>query len=348
MSAKRGSFRAPSTWLLVTAALALSGCPDATPPELLGGGMAGQVAGVNTIPMGNTEPPAGGIEPIGGNESVENGFGEDCYLNAECASRLCLPTEQICTVACDDEENMCPSDEFECRLIPSFGSVCVPIAPTAGPCDPCTSNLQCMTGSCDIIIDQNNTVTDPNSKFCLPACTSTADCPSDFFCLEALSLCMPNDGVCEVNAESDGDGDAVNDGEDNCPDLANADQFDGDGDGFGDACDLCAEVSDDQANGDGDGFGDACDLCPSVAGSNADNDEDGVGDACDNCPNDPNPDQVDVCTPPPDGLRFVLGGTAGIAGQSSSASHVLLGGSFSTRPMILNNASYQLRAFPAR
>ena len=38
---------------------------------------------------------------------------------------------------------------------------------------------------------------------------------------------------------SDGDGDGVPDGEDNCPATANPDQTDTDGDGIGDACDSC-------------------------------------------------------------------------------------------------------------
>ncbi len=348
MSAKRDSLRAPSTWLLLTAALALSGCPDATTPDINGGDVAGQPAGT-TVPMGNTEPPPpGGVEPIGG-ASVEKEFGEDCFLNAECSSRLCLPDEQMCTVVCDDQENMCPSDQFICQLIPSFGSVCVPVAPTAGPCDLCTSDLQCMEGECSAVIDENLVVNDPNSQFCLPPCTSSVDCPTDFYCLEAIGLCMPSDGVCEVRADSDLDMDGVPDAEDNCVERANADQSDTDDDGYGDACDLCPDVPDpDQANADADGYGDACDLCPDVAGSNADNDEDGVGDVCDNCPNDPNPNQDDVCAPPPDGVRFVLGGTAGVAGASGSATHSLVGGSFSTRPALLSSASYQLRAFPSR
>ena len=41
--------------------------------------------------------------------------------------------------------------------------------------------------------------------------------------------------TCRSGVDSDGDG-AV-DGEDNCPEVANADQADGDGDGAGDACD---------------------------------------------------------------------------------------------------------------
>ena len=58
----------------------------------------------------------------------------------------------------------------------------------------------------------------------------------------------------------DRDGDAVVDGLDNCPDVANDGQEDRDGDGIGDACDNCPDVSNPtQADRDANGIGDACD-----------------------------------------------------------------------------------------
>jgi hypothetical protein len=107
---------------------------------------------------------------------------------------------------------------------------------------------------------------------------------------------------------ADGDGDGVADANDNCPNVANADQADADNDGVGDACDEptpaddadndgvadgndnCPEVPNpEQTDTDNDGVGDACDE-PTPA----DGDGDGVADANDNCPNDPNPDQADA------------------------------------------------------
>jgi len=113
----------------------------------------------------------------------------------------------------------------------------------------------------------------------------------------------------------DRDGDTVADACDNCPGVANRDQFDSDEDGLGDACDPCplsplndqdgdgvCEGTDncpivanpDQADTDHDGLGDLCDNCPTVSNQGqADGDADGVGDACDNCPSLFNQSQAD-------------------------------------------------------
>jgi len=72
----------------------------------------------------------------------------------------------------------------------------------------------------------------------------------------------------------DTDNDGIEDGTDNCPNVANADQTDSDGDGQGDACD---------ADDDNDGVNDNVDNCPTAANpEQVDTDSDGLGNACDN------------------------------------------------------------------
>lgn len=71
----------------------------------------------------------------------------------------------------------------------------------------------------------------------------------------------------------DGDGDGVNDFEDNCPLNANTNQLDWDNNGIGDAC----------QDSDADGIMDNVDNCRDIANNDqADCDSDGIGDACTN------------------------------------------------------------------
>lgn len=67
-------------------------------------------------------------------------------------------------------------------------------------------------------------------------------------------------------AATDTDGDLILDDDDNCPTVANPNQFDEDGDALGNLCDNCpAESNLDQANSDLDELGDLCDPQPAEA-----------------------------------------------------------------------------------
>ena len=78
--------------------------------------------------------------------------------------------------------------------------------------------------------------------------------------------------VQEDNAVVDADGDGISDADDNCPNIANADQADNDGDTLGDVCD-----SDD----DNDGVSDEQDAFPTNPNETVDTDGDGIGNNAD-------------------------------------------------------------------
>jgi hypothetical protein len=73
-------------------------------------------------------------------------------------------------------------------------------------------------------------------------------------------------GTCYVPT-ADTDGDRIPDGSDDCPSVADPDQFDEDGDGIGDACDPCPiDANVRPSDPDHDGVSDSCDPHPDTPG----------------------------------------------------------------------------------
>ncbi len=112
----------------------------------------------------------------------------------------------------------------------------------------------------------------PTGAACAPP--SAGDrCPAGLSCIahDGIETCelggsTPDAGPgADADPNADREQDGVRDLDDNCPDIANADQADEDSDHVGDACDPCPPLPDNEDN-DGDGVGDACDPNPATAG----------------------------------------------------------------------------------
>lgn len=118
-----------------------------------------------------------------------------------------------------------------------------PHPPTGAPCSPsspCPISQQCVIDQC----------VGPDRG---PIDAGVSDTPLVDAAIDAMSTAM------------DRDGDGVANDQDNCPDLANADQGDEDGDHVGDACDPCP-IDTSTADPDGDGVAGSCDPHPNTAG----------------------------------------------------------------------------------
>ena len=88
----------------------------------------------------------------------------------------------------------------------------------------------------------------------------------------SFNITAPLVSSIRVDESNDDDNDGVENDDDNCPNVANADQLNTDNDSFGDACDQ---------DDDNDGVNDPIDNCPLIANADQqDLDDNDIGDAC--------------------------------------------------------------------
>jgi len=143
------------------------------------------------------------------------------------------------------------------RVWPAVASAlagCYAPTPAPGaPCDPtsdnCPSGQTCQPSGGGFVCAAPGTLVE-DARLDGPVVDAPTDTPAD-----------------SPPVNLDGDGDGVPDTTDNCPAIANADQYNEDGDRFGDVCDPCPPIADDNpADTDGDGVANACDPRPAIGG----------------------------------------------------------------------------------
>jgi formylglycine-generating enzyme required for sulfatase activity len=181
----------------------------------------------------------------------------------------------------------CPFSKDKCA-----SPVIYKICSDGSSCDSCVFNgikIQgtCLDGNPAVHMENNGDVYELN----IDATLSDAE---NIVALLPENECLP-EGMYQITVISQGitsaqspfaldlcdtDCDGKDDGRDNCPDIANPDQFDTDGDKIGNLCDACPK---DVLNDiDNDEICGSVDNCPEV--SNADQkdlDQDKLGDVCD-------------------------------------------------------------------
>ncbi len=138
-------------------------------------------------------------------EAGEGCFLDPCGENGECQSGFCVEHmgESVCTIQCSEE---CPPG-WGCQQIgagPDLAFVCV--SRVANLCKPCAQTGDCKSpgGADDVCLGYGD-----EGRFCGAQCTSDADCPWGFSCVETLTVdgvetkqCVADAGICPCTNNS--------------------------------------------------------------------------------------------------------------------------------------------------
>ena len=207
----------------------------------------------NTCPPDGRAPATTVCRPAAGTCDVAekcDGASTDCPTDVlTAAGTTCRAAVGACDVAetCSGSSPICPADQkqpsgTECRAANGACDVAETCdgTTTACPADGfAASTVMCgaATGACDV------------DAFCTgfsSTCPANGFRPIGTVCRESTSTCDPAETCTGTSAGCpadvpflDTDNDTVCDGQDDCPNNADASQADTDGDGIGDACDPC-------------------------------------------------------------------------------------------------------------
>jgi hypothetical protein len=222
---------------------------------------------------------------VGKDVSVCNIAGSGCMdLNGDGIVDISdvVLTKNACVAACAGDvtcEAACPDSDADNQDTDGDGiSDATDVCPNdaTNTCNACSADTDC--SGAEVCLQTVCTILNDGSVTEGEDCTQDIQCQGSLTCQEGL--CEPvattdtdGDGIPD-EIDGDDDNDGVNDPEDNCPLVANANQLDTDGDGIGNACD---------GDDDNDGVNDPEDNCPLDAtnvcdlGDQTDNDANGDG-----------------------------------------------------------------------
>lgn len=119
-----------------------------------------------------------------------------CNTNIECNSGHCVETRasKKCSKVCTES---CPTDmRCTANQTPGGDIVYICMDPFVSLCQPCLSPIDCSASGDYTCAPVVGIVAD--GSFCLPKCTTSANCPMDFSCVARAggSVCVPKSSAC--------------------------------------------------------------------------------------------------------------------------------------------------------